>query len=173
MADHNDDASNNGALEIVSDKQADAGGERISIRAEVTTADGRSLDPQKHDSEAAREIAAELCEALTGAYAAQDAVRPETLAISVQTVLETLLSGIEKEGVDTTTMRVALANSVLSNGRATVKIDVSGEPMTETEQAVEQNIKQDAEPSSGAKQSAGKKPTFDHLMDLKPGVTIH
>ncbi len=167
MADHNDDAANNGALEIVSDKQADAGGERISLKAEVTTADGRSLDPQKHDSDAAREIAAELCEALTQAYAAQDAVRPETLAISVQTVLETLLSGIEKEGVDTTTMRVALANSVLSNGRATVKIDVSGEPMAAVEPETEQEIEQEA------KQTSSSKSQLDHLMDLKPGITIH
>lgn len=117
-----------GSLEIISEAGPDASGERITLRAELSTAEGRSLDPQKHDGEAAREIATELCDALTKAYAAQEAARPETLAIAVQTVLETLLSGIEREGVDTTTMRVALANSVLANGRATVSIDVTGAP---------------------------------------------
>lgn len=155
MADQNDDARNDGALEILSDKGADAGGERITLRAEVSTLDGRSLDPQKHDSEAARDIATHMCEALTQAYAARDAARPETLAIAVQTVLETLLSGIEKEGVDTTTMRVALANSVLSNGRATVKIDVSGEARED---------KEDKEEEATAP---------NPLLEMQPSATIH
>ena len=156
MADRNDDAPAD-SLEIVSDA-AEAGNERITLRAEISTADGRSLDPKKHDGAAAREIATELCEALTQAYAAQEAARPETLAIAVQTVLETLLSGIEKEGVDTTTMRVALANSVLSNGRATVSIDVAGESVTVAE----------AEP-----EKKKPEPERDLLLEMQPGVTIH
>lgn len=120
-----DDAAHDGLIDSGDDSIEL--GERITLRAEMATGIGRSLDPQKHDSDAARVIATDLCDALTDAYAKQDGARPETLAIAVQTVIETLLSGIEREGVDTTTMRVALANSVLSNGRATVSIDVSGD----------------------------------------------
>jgi hypothetical protein len=159
MVDRNDNAPD-GSLEIVSDA-AEAGVERITLRAEISTADGRSLDPKRHDSEAARAIATELCEALTEAYAAQDAARPETLAIAVQTVLETLLSGIEKEGVDTTTMRVALANSVLSNGRATVSIDVAAEPQKTESRKPEPERQPEHEPERSP------------LLDMAPGVTIH
>lgn len=102
------------------------GRERITLRAEITGAEGRALDPQSHDTETAREIAVSLCTALTDAYAKHEKVRPETLAVAVQTVLETLLSGIEREGVDGASMRVALANSLLVNGDASVQIDVDG-----------------------------------------------
>lgn len=109
--------------ENASDEAATA--ERIALKAEVESAVGRALDPQRHESDDARMIASELCNALTDVYADHGSVRPETLAIAVQTVLETLLSGIEREGVDTVAMRVALANSLLSNGGAEVSIDIA------------------------------------------------
>ena len=101
-------------------------GEKITLNAQIVGADGRALDPQNHDSDTARKIATDLCSALAEAYGKHETVRPETLAIAVQTVLETLLSGIEREGVDAASMRVALANSVLVNGRADVTIEVDG-----------------------------------------------
>lgn len=110
------------------EKTGDKPGEKITIQAEITGSDGRSLDPQQHDVDVARAIATELCNALASSYEKQDTARPETLAIAVQTVLETLLSGIEREGVNCASMRVALANSMLANGNATVTIEVDGEP---------------------------------------------
>ncbi|MEL6318233.1 MAG: hypothetical protein AAFR16_11420, partial [Pseudomonadota bacterium] len=68
--------------------------EKITLNAEIDGSDGRALDPQAHDASAARGIATDLCTALTEAYAKHENVRPETLAVAVQTVLETLLSGI-------------------------------------------------------------------------------
>ena len=103
--------------------------EKITLKAEITSTNGRALDPQNHDSNVAREIARELCDTMTKSYAGRDDVRPETLAIAAQTVIETLMSGIEREGVDCASMRVALANSLLVNGSATVEIDVDGERM--------------------------------------------
>lgn len=102
--------------------------EKITLSAEIEGAEGRALDPQNHDTEIARTIATDLCNALAEAYNKHETVRPETLAIAVQTVLETLLSGIEREGVDAASMRVALANSMLVNGKAVVKIQVDGKP---------------------------------------------
>ncbi len=100
--------------------------ERITLKAEIVGSDGKALDPQSHDAAIAREIAVDLCAALSDAYAKHEKVRPETLAVAVQTVLETLISGIEREGVDAASMRVALANSLLVNGDAQVEINVNG-----------------------------------------------
>ena len=100
--------------------------EKITLRAQIVSTEGRALDPQNHDSDAAREIARELCEAMTKSFASREHVGPETLAIAAQTMIETLMSGIEREGVDCASMRVALANSLLVNGDATVEIDVDG-----------------------------------------------
>lgn len=101
--------------------------ETITLRAEIDNDQGRALDPQAHDPSAARGIATDLCNALTQAYTKHDGVRPETLAVAVQTVLETLLSGVEREGVHASGMRVALANSLLVNGDARVQIEVGDE----------------------------------------------
>lgn len=100
--------------------------EKITLKAEIVSVNTRALDPQNHDNEAARDIATKLCRALTAAYGEHDGVRPETLAVAVQTVLETLISGIEREGVNAASMRVALANSLLVNGDADVKIEIDG-----------------------------------------------
>ena len=100
--------------------------QRISLNAEIEAGEGRALDPQNHDANAARSIALELCSALSSSFNKHEDARPETLAIAVQTVLETLISSIEKEGVDAASMRVALANSMLVNGDAKVSIDVGG-----------------------------------------------
>lgn len=110
-----------GAPEASADAQ-----ERITLRAEITGGGDKALDPQRHESDVAREIAVDLCGALSNAYGKHEKVRPETLAVAVQTVLETLLSGIEREGVNAASMRVALANSLLVNGQAAVEIDVNG-----------------------------------------------
>ncbi|MCI4663319.1 MAG: hypothetical protein MRY74_01235 [Neomegalonema sp.] len=104
-------------------------GEVIKMKAQIVGSDERALDPQNHDSEMAREIAKELCDAMTKSYGERDDVRPETLAIAAQTVIETLMSGIEREGVNCASMRVALANSLLVNGDAKVEIEVDGESM--------------------------------------------
>lgn len=101
-------------------------GEKITLKAEIVSADGQALDPQNHDGAMAREIARELCEAMTQSYAKHTEVGPETLAVAAQTMIETLMSGIEREGVDCASMRVALANSMLVNGAATVEINVDG-----------------------------------------------
>lgn len=106
--------------------------QRISMKAEIEAGSGRALDPQNHDSNVAREIALELCTALSSAFGKHDQARPETLAVAVQTVLETLISSIEKEGVDAASMRVALANSMLVNGDAEVSIDVGGKRVPST-----------------------------------------
>lgn len=100
--------------------------QRISLSAIIDAGAGRALDPQKHNAEEARQIAVELCNALTSSFSRHDKTRPETLAVAVQTVLETLISSIEREGVNAASMRVALANSMLVNGDAEVKIDVDG-----------------------------------------------
>lgn len=101
--------------------------QRIVLSAEITAKGGRALDPQNHDSDAARDIALDLCGALSESFGKHDNTRPETLAVAVQTVLETLISSIEREGVDAASMRVALANSMLVNGDAKVAIDVDGQ----------------------------------------------
>lgn len=101
--------------------------ERITMKAEITGGGDRALDPQRHQSDISRDIAVDLCGALSKAYGKHEQVRPETLAVAVQTVLETLLSGIEREGVNAATMRVALANSLLVNGQGSVEIDVNGQ----------------------------------------------
>lgn len=104
--------------------------ERITLRAEILGAGDRALDPTRHNADTARDLARELCDALANAYGKrEDTVRPETLAIAVQTVLETLLSGFEREGVDAASMRVALANSLLVNGDGDVQIEVDGQPV--------------------------------------------
>ena len=100
--------------------------QRISMSAEIDAGAGRALDPQNHDATTARDIALELCSALSDSFGRHQEARPETLAVAVQTVLETLISSIEREGVDAASMRVALANSMLVNGEAKVKIDVDG-----------------------------------------------
>ena len=100
----------------------------LNSSAEIAGATSRALDPLRYDADAARLIAKDLCEALTDSYDRRGAVRPETLAVAVQTVLETLLCGVEREGVDAASMRVALANSMLVNGRAEVRIMVDGKP---------------------------------------------
>ena len=110
----------------MTEKKDSGAQQRISLKAEIVAGEGRALDPQNHDATAARSIAVELCNALSDAFSRHDAARPETLAVAVQTVLETLISSIEKEGVDAASMRVALANSMLVNGDAEVSIDVGG-----------------------------------------------
>ncbi len=102
------------------------GGEKITLTAEIVSAEGRALDPQNHDDSVARDIARELCDAMVECYGRRQDVGPETLAIAAQTMLETLMSGIEREGVDCASMRVALANSLLVNGQAQVEIAVDG-----------------------------------------------
>ncbi|MEM9724807.1 MAG: hypothetical protein AAF909_05005 [Pseudomonadota bacterium] len=106
-----------------------APGQRISLSAVIEAGSNRALDPQQHDANAARDIALELCSALSESYGRHAEARPETLAVAVQTVLETLISSIEREGVDAASMRVALANSLLVNGDAEVSIDVDGKPV--------------------------------------------
>lgn len=100
--------------------------ETITLKAAIESTEGRALDPQNHDSALARDIARELCEAMTESYARYEHVGPETLAIAAQTMIETLISGIEREGVNCASMRVALANSLLVNGDAAVEIAVNG-----------------------------------------------
>lgn len=106
--------------------------ECITLKAEIKGSEGRALDPQTHDAEIAREIAVDLCGALSDTYGKHEKVRPETLAVAVQTVLETLISGIEREGVDAASMRVALANSLLVNGDASVEININGKDVAAT-----------------------------------------
>lgn len=103
--------------------------EKITLTAKIDSPEGRALDPQNHDSDLAREIARELCEAMTKSYADRDHVGAETLAIAAQTMIETLMSGIEREGVNCASMRVALANSLLVNGDAQVEIAIDGKPV--------------------------------------------
>lgn len=101
-------------------------GEKITLKAEIVSSEARALDPQNHDTDLARDIARELCEAMTQCYSKRADVGPETLAIAAQTMIETLMSGIEREGVNCASMRVALANSLLVNGDATVEIAIDG-----------------------------------------------
>ncbi|MEL6979938.1 MAG: hypothetical protein AAGM38_14810 [Pseudomonadota bacterium] len=107
-------------------EQAETAGHRIALSATIQAGPGRALDPQKHDAQEARDIAVALCNALTTSFSNNEKTRPETLAVAVQTVLETLISSIEREGVDAASMRIALANSMLVNGEAQVKIDIDG-----------------------------------------------
>lgn len=102
--------------------------EHITLFAELNEPAGPSLDPKNHDVDTARKLAEKLCETIVEAYYDGEQVRPETLAVGVQTALETLLSGFEREGVQAGVMRVALANSLLTNGKAQVKIEVDGKP---------------------------------------------
>ncbi len=97
--------------------------ENILLHAEIRDDTGPALDPERHEPKPAGALAKALCDALVEAYREQENARPETLAIAAQTLLETLLSGFEAEGVGTARMRIALANSVLSNGHAAVTID--------------------------------------------------
>lgn len=102
----------------------------ILLSAEIREDTGPSLDPERHEPKIAGALAKSLCDALVEAYRGQDSARPETLAVAVQTMLETLLSGFEDEGVSTARMRIALANSLLVNGHASVTIDMGGEKPT-------------------------------------------
>ena len=113
-------------LEETTETVSEVERQRISLKATIDAAGGRALDPQNHDASQARDIALELCKALSESYGDRESARPETLAVAVQTVLETLISSIEREGVNAASMRVALANSMLVNGDAEVKIDVDG-----------------------------------------------
>lgn len=106
--------------------QTESGEQNIKMSAQILAGGGRALDPQNHDANAARDIAVELCSALSNSFGKHESVRPETLAVAVQTVLETLISSIEREGVNAASMRVALANSLLVNGDAAVQIEVDG-----------------------------------------------
>ncbi|MEO1329680.1 MAG: hypothetical protein AAFW46_08460 [Pseudomonadota bacterium] len=105
-------------------RAADA--ELITLNAEIREDTGPALDPERHEPKMAGDLAKSLCDALVEAYRTQESARPETLAVAAQTMLETLLSGFEAEGVGTGRMRVALANSLLVNGHASVSIDVTG-----------------------------------------------
>lgn len=100
---------------------------KITLHAEIDDASGPSLDPQRHDPGAARTLALELCQVLTGAMAADREHSPETMAVAVQTALETLISECERNGLSGASMRVALAKSLLENGKAYVRLEIDGD----------------------------------------------
>lgn len=104
----------------------------ILLRAEIREDTGPALDPERHEPKVAGALAKALCDAMVEAYRELDQARPETLAVAAQTMLETLLSGFEDEGVATSRMRVALANSLLSNGHAAVTIELGGQDVEAT-----------------------------------------
>lgn len=100
---------------------------RITLHAEIEDAKGPSLDPQRHDPGAARVLALELCQVLTAAMAEEREHSPETMAVAVQTALETLISECERNGLSGAGMRIALAKSLLENGKAYVRLEIDGD----------------------------------------------
>ncbi|MCI4660381.1 MAG: hypothetical protein MRY63_00985 [Neomegalonema sp.] len=95
---------------------------RLTMIAQITEAQGPRLQPGSFDQPTARAIAQELCDALVATYERYDDSRPETLCLSVASALETLLNGIEQEGVSTTAMRVALAKMLIECGEGSVEL---------------------------------------------------
>ena len=99
----------------------------ITLHAEIKEAAGASLDPQRHDPKSARDLALEICRVLSGAMAEDRDHSPETMAVAVQTALETLISECERNGLCGAGMRIALAKSLLENGRARVRLQIDGD----------------------------------------------
>lgn len=105
---------------------------RITLHAEIEEKAGPALDPQRHDPGAARTLAVELCQVLTGAMSEEREHSPETMAVAVQTALETLISECERNGLSGSGMRIALAKSLLENGSAYVRLEIDGDAFVGT-----------------------------------------
>ncbi|MEO1292506.1 MAG: hypothetical protein AAFV62_06715 [Pseudomonadota bacterium] len=95
---------------------------RLKMIAEIDEDKGPRLSPESFDHQSARAIAQEICNALVGAYQSRQDSRPETLCLALASSLETLLDGIEKEGVSVSTMRLALAKMLIECGEGTVEL---------------------------------------------------
>lgn len=112
----------------------------ITLHAEIEEKTGPALDPQRHDPKAARVLALELCSVLTGAMSEEREHSPETMAVAVQTALETLISECERNGVSGAGMRVALAKSLLENGKAYVRLEIDGDAFVGTSHDVDASV---------------------------------
>ena len=75
----------------------------------------------------ARTLARQLCDVLTSNMETEPSHSPETMAVAVQTALETLICECERNGLSGASMRVALAKSLLENGKALVRLEIDGE----------------------------------------------
>ena len=113
---------------------------RITLHAEIEDREGPSLDPQRHDASSARALARQLCNVLTSSMATEPSHSPETMAVAVQTALETLISECERNGLSGAGMRVALAKSLLENGKAYVRLEIDGEAFLGTANDMDASI---------------------------------